>query len=59
LVDIHDIGGVDPKDDDVLLSDTDNDTLRSEISKLMGIPCLEEVTKDEADKVAKQIDRFL
>jgi hypothetical protein len=50
---------VDPKDYDVLLSDTDNDTLRSEISKLMGIPYLEEATKDEADKVAKEINSFL
>jgi hypothetical protein len=49
---------VDPKDDDILLSDTD-DTLRSEISKLMGIPYLEEATKDEADKVAKEINSFL
>ena len=59
FVDIHDIGGVDPKDYDVLLSDMDNNTLHSEISKLVGIPYLEEATKDEADKVIEEINGFL
>jgi hypothetical protein len=59
FVDIHDIGGVDPKDYDVLLSDMDNNTLHSEISELVGVPYLEEATKDEADKVPDKITGFL
>jgi len=58
FVDIHDIGGVEPKDYDVLLTDIDNDKLHSEISKLVGIPYLKEATKDEADKVAEEIHGF-
>jgi len=58
FVDIHDISSVDPKDFDVLLSDVDN-TLHSEISKLVGIPYLKEATKDEADKVAWKINSLL
>jgi hypothetical protein len=58
FVDIHDIGGVDPKDYDVLITDIDNNTLQSEISKLAGIPYLKEATKDEADKVPKKIRGF-
>jgi hypothetical protein len=50
FVDIHDIGGVDPNDYDVLITDINNDTLHSEISKLVDIPYLKEATKDEADK---------
>ena len=52
LVDIHDIGGVD------LITDIDNDTLHSEISKLADIPYLKETTKDEADKVPEQVRGF-
>ncbi|KAI9767232.1 MAG: hypothetical protein M1840_005832 [Geoglossum simile] len=37
FVDIHDIGGVSPKDYDVLITDINNDILESEISKLAGI----------------------
>ena len=59
FVDIHDIGGVDPKDYDVLLTDMDNDTLHSGVSKRVGIPYLEEATKDEADKVPGEINGFL
>ena len=59
FVDIHDIGGVDPKDYDVLITDMDNDTLHSEISKLVDIPYLKEATKDEADKVATEIHGFI
>lgn len=52
LIDIHDVGGVDPKDYDVLISDVDDDILRTDLSELMGIPYLKEATKDEAnDKV--------
>jgi len=46
---------VDPKDHDVLITDIDNDTLQSEISKLADIPYLKEATKGEADKVPKEI----
>lgn len=51
-IDIHDIGGVDPNDYDVLITDiTDmNDNiLRSNVSDLVGIPYLREATKDEAN----------
>jgi hypothetical protein len=46
---------VDPKDSDVLITDIDNDTLRSEISKLAGIPYLKEATEDETDNVPNRI----
>src|SRR5271156_2984023 len=42
FVDIHDIGGEDPKDYDVLLSDMNGRTLHSEVSKIVAIPYLEE-----------------
>jgi hypothetical protein len=58
FVDIHDVGGVDPKDYDVLLSDMDNNTLRSEVSKRAGIPYLQEASKDEADEVPGEINGF-
>jgi len=45
---------VDPKDYDVLITDMNNDTLHSEISKLVDIPYLEEATKDEADCCAQR-----
>jgi hypothetical protein len=50
---------VDPKDYDVLITDMNNDTLRSDISKLVDIPSLEEAAKDEADKVAREIHGFI
>jgi hypothetical protein len=59
FVDIHDIGGVDPKDYDALLSDMDNSTLHSQVSKRVGIPYLEEATKGEADKIPGEINGFL
>ena len=46
-VDIHDIGGVDPNDYDVLIPDVDDHTLHHEISDLVGIPYLKEATKEE------------
>jgi len=49
FIDIHDIGGVDPKDFDVLITDMDDNSLRTEISELIGIPYLKEATKDEAN----------
>jgi hypothetical protein len=59
FVDIHDIGGVDPKDYDVLITDVDNNTLHSEISKPTGIPYLKEATNGEADKVVEDIHGFI
>jgi hypothetical protein len=59
FVDIHDVVGVQPKDYDVLLSDVDKDTLHTDISKVVGIPYLKEATKDEADKVAREINGVL
>jgi len=58
FVDVHDISGIDPKNYDVLITEVDNNTLHSEISKLVDIPYLKEATKDEADKVAKEIRGF-
>ena len=55
FVDIHDI---DPKDYDILLSDIDNSTLHSGISKRVGIPYLQEASKDETDKVPEEINGF-
>jgi hypothetical protein len=59
FVDIHDVVGVQPKGYDVLLSDVDKDTLHTGISKVVGIPSLKEATKDEADKVAREINGVL
>jgi hypothetical protein len=59
FVDVHDIGDVDPKDYDVLITDVNNNTLHSEISELAGIPYLKETTKDEADKVVRELPAFL
>src|SRR5436853_7454752 len=46
FVDIHDIGGMSPKDYDVLITDIENNTLQGEISKLAGVPYLKKATKD-------------
>jgi hypothetical protein len=54
----HAIAGVE-HNYDVLDTDTHNDTLYFEISKLVGIPYLKEATKDEANKVADQIHGVL
>jgi hypothetical protein len=43
-------------DYDVLSTDTYDDMVHSEISKLVGIPYLKEATKDEAGKVAREFD---
>ena len=50
FIDIHDIGGVDPKDYDVLITDISDNKLRTEIAELLGVPYLQEATKDEANK---------
>jgi hypothetical protein len=59
FVDVHDIGPVDPKDYDVLITDIDDHKLHSEISDLVGIPYLKEATKEEADKVADSLRGFV
>jgi hypothetical protein len=59
FVDIHDIGPVDPKDYDVLITDVTDHTLHNEISDLVGIPYLKEATKEEADKVAESLRGFV
>ena len=50
FVDVHDIGPVNPKDYDVLITDIDDHKLHSEISDLVGIPYLKEATKEEAER---------
>jgi hypothetical protein len=50
---------VDPNDYDVLITDMNNDTLYSKVSKLMDIPYLKEATRDEADKVVIEVRGFL
>jgi hypothetical protein len=58
FVDVHDISGMNPEDYDISITEVDNNTLHSEISKLVDIPYLKEATKSEADKVGKEIHGF-
>jgi hypothetical protein len=51
FIDIHDIGPVDPKDYDVLLTDINDNILRADVAELVGIPYLEKATKDDANNV--------
>lgn len=53
-VDIHDVGGLNPKDYDVLLIDVDYNVLQGEISTLCGIPYLQEATKSDAGKKVEE-----
>ena len=53
-VDIHDIGGPDPNDYDVLLTDMDFDTLKTEISEVGGIPYLQKATKYDAEEIVEE-----
>jgi hypothetical protein len=50
---------IEPNHYDVLSTESHDDTLHSEISKLVGIPYLKEATKDEADHVAEEIHGVL
>jgi len=50
---------IEPNNYDVLSTETHDDTIHSEISKLVGIPYLKEATKDEADNVAKKVHGIL
>ena len=58
FVDIHDIGGPDPNDYGVLLTDVDYNKLSSEISQLVGIPYLKEAAREEANKEAEKVHGF-
>jgi hypothetical protein len=51
FVDIHDIGGLDPKDHDILITDVGYDKLQHEIAEIVGIPYHSPASKEEADKV--------
>ncbi|KAF8455263.1 hypothetical protein BDZ91DRAFT_746834 [Kalaharituber pfeilii] len=52
-IDIHDVGGVDPKDFDVLITDVNDESLRNEISQVVGIPYLAKATEADANEVLK------
>lgn len=51
FIDIHDVGGVDPKDYDVLITDIDSNKLRSEIAEVIGILYLAKASEADANKV--------
>jgi hypothetical protein len=55
FLDFHGISGVSLNDHNVLIMDINDNTLHSEISKLVGIPYLKEATKDETVKVASKL----
>lgn len=50
LVDIHDVSTTGPNDFDVLITDVSDQTPRTEISELVGIPYLQKANKEEANK---------
>jgi hypothetical protein len=52
-IDIHDVGGVDPKDYDVLITDVNDETLRTEVSQVVGIPYLAKATEADANEALK------
>ena len=58
-VDIHDVGGPNPKDYDVLLKDVDYHVLQDEISTLGGIPYLQEATMSDAVKKLREATAFV
>ena len=51
--DIHDIGDVDPKDFDVLITDLSDNKLRIDVADIVGIPYLQRASEDEANEVVK------
>ena len=53
FIDIHDVGDVDSKDFVALITDVNDNILRSDVAELAGIPYLKEATKDEANKVVE------
>lgn len=50
-VDVHDVGGLNPKDYDVFLTDVNYNLLQGKISVLGGIPYLQKATRTEAETV--------
>jgi hypothetical protein len=59
FVDIYDIGGVSPKDYNILITDINNDILDSKISKFIGILYLKEVKGNEADNMPYKLTSFI
>lgn len=57
--DIHDIGGVDPMDYDVLISDVDDEKLQGEVAEIVGIQYHAEATKGDANKAVKIGDCYI
>jgi hypothetical protein len=53
FIDIHDIGPVDPKDYDVLLTDITDNMLRIDIAEIVGIPYLDKATEGDANKLVE------
>jgi hypothetical protein len=53
FVNIYDIGGIDPKDFDVLITDIDNEKLRFEIAEVIGIQYLAKATKADANTMVE------
>jgi len=58
FTDIHDIGGTDPKDYDVLITDIQRETLEKKIAEELGIPYLSKATESDAKKVIEVGDSF-
>jgi hypothetical protein len=53
FIDIHDVGGMNSNDYDVLITDIDNKKMRSEISEAVGIQYLVKATEADANKVVE------
>ncbi|KAI5795270.1 hypothetical protein EDC01DRAFT_630006 [Geopyxis carbonaria] len=52
-VDIHDIGGIDPEEYDVLITDVNQEIMQGEIAEVVGIPYHAEATKEAAKEVVE------
>ncbi|ERF77228.1 hypothetical protein EPUS_05797 [Endocarpon pusillum Z07020] len=59
LIDIHETGGASPNDSNILITDIDDRTLRSEVAELIGIPYLKKTTKVEATNKVDVIHGFI
>jgi len=59
FVDIHDIGGLDPKEFDVLISDVGVSQLKHQISDAAGIPYHSPASKEEANAIVRIGDCFI
>lgn len=58
-VDIHDIGGVDPEDYDVWISDVNHEKLRGEVAETVGIPYHAMATAEDSNKVVEIGDWYM